>query len=148
MPHASRTGQKELRYRQGPGLFDPRLFGTCNRVAQTCAGAYTVDMAKKSSRRSSGARSSGRRQTSSSRTPAKAEKNPATLAARLRAAAGPITFREVGMRTGTHPENARRYLQGGSVGLKFFKNFCKVFDVSADWLLEGIGPRERSARKR
>lgn len=69
-----------------------------------------------------------------------------TLAGRLRAVAGPITFREVGQRTGTHPENARRYLQGGSVGLKFIKSFCREFNVSADWLLEGIGPMERKAR--
>ena len=67
-----------------------------------------------------------------------------TLAGRLRAVAGPMTFREVGEATGTHPENARRYLQGGSVGLKFLRNFCKAFNVRADWLLEGTGSQNRS----
>jgi len=77
------------------------------------------------------------------------KQSTSTLAGRLRDAAGSLTFREVGEKTGTHPENARRYLQGGSVGLKFFKNFCKAFNISGDWLLEGIGPRERSGgRKR
>jgi hypothetical protein len=73
-------------------------------------------------------------------------KDVAELAARLREVAGPITFREVGTMTGTHPENARRYLQGRTVGLRFFRNFCKVFNVNADWLLEGHGPKSRSGK--
>lgn len=64
----------------------------------------------------------------------------------MREIAGPVTFREVAQRTGTHPENARRYLSGGSVGLRFLRSFCKAYDASADWLLEGIGPRERRGR--
>lgn len=71
--------------------------------------------------------------------PAKAN----SLTGRLRAVAGDATFREVGQATGTHPENARRYLQGGSVGLKFLRNFCRSYNVSADWLLEGIGQQRR-----
>jgi hypothetical protein len=71
-----------------------------------------------------------------------------TLSGRLRAVAGPATFREVGQMTGTHPENARRYLQGGSVGLKFFKNFCNAYNVSADWLLEGTGSQNRAGKSR
>jgi helix-turn-helix protein len=69
---------------------------------------------------------------------------PATLAGRLRDVAGPLTFREVGELTGTHPENARRYLQGGSVSLNFVRNFCRAFGVSADWLLEGRGQKNRA----
>jgi len=66
-----------------------------------------------------------------------------TLTGRLRAVAGEATFREVGQKTGTHPENARRYLSGGSVGLRFLKNFCKAYKVRADWLLEGTGQQNR-----
>jgi hypothetical protein len=98
-------------------------------------------MAKKTSRRSS---TPAKRGPGRPRGGAAAKgRSTNSLAGRLRDAAGPLTFREVGEMTGTHPENARRYLQGGSVGLKFFKNFCKAFNISADWLLEGIGPRER-----
>lgn len=73
-------------------------------------------------------------------------RSPVSLAARLRAAAGPITFREVGAKTDTHPENARRYLQGGSVSVNFLRNFCRAFNVSADWLLEGKGQMNRKGR--
>jgi hypothetical protein len=99
-------------------------------------------MAKKS-RRSNPSR------TSTAARPGRPRSKPAggaradSLTGRLRAVAGNATFREVGQATGTHPENARRYLSGGSVGLKFLKNFAKAYKVRADWLLEGIGQQSR-----
>jgi hypothetical protein len=54
-----------------------------------------------------------------------------------------MTFREIGQLTNTHPENARRYMQGMAVSLGFIRNFCKAFNVSADWLLEGRGQMNR-----
>jgi hypothetical protein len=74
---------------------------------------------------------------------ARAGKSPPTLAGRLRSVTGPMTFREIGKLTLTHPENARRYMQGMAVSLGFFKNFCRAFNVSADWLLEGRGSMQR-----
>jgi len=104
-------------------------------------------MAKSKKRSKSSAKAPKSRAGKAKGKPAKktltANPKASTLAGRLRAVAGPMTFREVGLKTGTHPENARRYLQGGSVGLRFFKNFCKAFDVSADWLLEGTGQQAR-----
>jgi len=94
-----------------------------------------------------------RRTKLSSKSPAKGPGRPRkaaapkanTLSGRLRAVAGDATFQEVGKKTGSHPENARRYLSGGSVGLKFLKSFCNAYKVRADWLLEGTGEQRRSA---
>ena len=41
------------------------------------------------------------------------------------------------------PENARRYMQGMAVSLNFVRSFCRAFNVSADWLLEGRGSKDR-----
>lgn len=71
---------------------------------------------------------------------------PATLAGRMREVTGPATFAEIARRTGTHPENARRFLRGGSVTLGFFRSFCRAYGVRADWLLEGMGTKERRGR--
>jgi hypothetical protein len=66
----------------------------------------------------------------------------APVAARLRTAVGAATFKEVGTRTGTHPENARRYLSDGlpGEGMRFLRAFCKTYNVSADWVL-GTGQK-------
>jgi hypothetical protein len=52
---------------------------------------------------------------------ARAGKAPPSLAGRLRSVTGPMTFREIGGLTKTHPENARRYMQGMAVSLEFVR---------------------------
>lgn len=94
-------------------------------------------MAKKA-RRSAPSRKTARRGRKTAAAP-----KASTLAGRFRLVVGDATFREVGKATGTHPENARRYLSGGSVGLKFLRSFARAYNVSADWLLEGTGPQNR-----
>jgi hypothetical protein len=66
---------------------------------------------------------------------------------RMRTVVGPVTLKEIGVRTGTHPENARRYMSAGlpGEGLRFLRAFCKTYNVSADWVLEGKGSKTRRA---
>jgi hypothetical protein len=65
------------------------------------------------------------------------------LASRLQEVAGNQTYREIGEATSTHPENARRYMQMGTASVNFIQEFCRVYKVRADWLLEGTGQRSR-----
>ena len=57
------------------------------------------------------------------------------LAARLRAAAGQCSLREVADRTRANSETVRRYMRDGNPNAKFLARFCQEFSVSADWLL-------------
>lgn len=92
-------------------------------------------MAKKKRARKSGGGGRGRKSGGNDFAP--------ILAERLREVAGDLTYREVGERTGTHPENARRYMQNGTASVNFLRAFCKEFKVSADYLLEGTGSPKR-----
>lgn len=59
------------------------------------------------------------------------------------------TFREIGERTGCHPETVRRYLSGGSrLPVDFFAACCVEFDLDPDQLLIETSPRYVSIRIR
>lgn len=68
----------------------------------------------------------------------------AELAHRLRQAAGDLTYREVGRDTETDEDEVRRSLEDGDVTVDFLTNFCRAYNISTDWLLEGTGPQRRS----
>lgn len=78
---------------------------------------------------------------------ATAPATPGDLAARLRDAARPHTYRRIGLATGVHPHTARRYLDGDRPSVEFLAAFCRQFDVSADWLLTGRGQRNWSGMR-
>ena len=61
------------------------------------------------------------------------------VASRLRKVVRIATLREVGERTGTHPETVRRYLANGRASAHFLAALCRSFDVSPEWLLTGRG---------
>jgi len=67
----------------------------------------------------------------------------AELASRLREVAGDHTYKVIGKATGTHPENARRYMQLGTASAYFLECFAKAYKVNPGWLLDGKGQRAR-----
>ncbi len=71
---------------------------------------------------------------------------PEDLWQRMRTVTAGLSRREVGRRTRTHGETVRRYLKGTMPTVKFVIEFCRAFRVSSEWLLEGLGPRERARR--
>lgn len=63
-----------------------------------------------------------------------------SISSRLREACGDSSVAEVGERTGTHPETARRYLNGrSSPSIQFVLSVAEEFGVTCDWLLCGRG---------
>lgn len=50
------------------------------------------------------------------------------------------TYRQVSDQTGANPETVRRYMQGQAPSVEFVAALCRVFGISADWLLTGRGP--------
>ncbi len=72
--------------------------------------------------------------------------HPDDLWQRMRIVAAGLSRREVARRTHTHGETVRRYFKGTMPPVRFIIEFCRAFRVSSDWLLEGLGPRERARR--
>lgn len=70
---------------------------------------------------------------------------PRDLWERLRWAARGCSVREVARRTRMNPETVRRYMRGSVPTVWFVIEFCRAYGVSADWLLDGIGPVKRAA---
>jgi hypothetical protein len=68
------------------------------------------------------------------------------LAARMREVVGRATYKEIARATGTHPETVRRYFLAGRPSVSFLGAFCAAYRDSADWLLDGMGERQRDAR--
>lgn len=65
---------------------------------------------------------------------------PRSISSRLREACGDCSVAEVGERTGTHPETARRYLNGRSnPSIAFVLSVAEEFGVTCEWLLCGRG---------
>ncbi|MGD9691600.1 MAG: hypothetical protein AB7G17_02030 [Phycisphaerales bacterium] len=66
---------------------------------------------------------------------------------RLHTLLGHETYRVIGERTGFHPENVRRYMQGQTPPIQFIAAVCASTGASADWLLTGhIIPRAPEER--
>jgi hypothetical protein len=65
------------------------------------------------------------------------------LRARLNSETIHLTLREIGDRTATHPETVRRYLTNGTPSAMFLALFCRAFNLSAEWVLTGKGPRRK-----
>jgi transcriptional regulator with XRE-family HTH domain len=57
------------------------------------------------------------------------------------------TYRQVSDQTGTNAETVRRYLQGHAPSVEFVAALCRVFGISADWLLTGRGPMKAADLK-
>jgi hypothetical protein len=68
--------------------------------------------------------------------------------ARLNELRGPLTLREVARRTGTHPENVRRYLTTGALSLEFVAAAALALGATADWVLYGGSPSPRVRSRR
>ncbi|MEM1165736.1 MAG: hypothetical protein AAGI30_05530 [Planctomycetota bacterium] len=66
--------------------------------------------------------------------------NPEDVAQRLRSAIGPLSFVQIGRRTGFHPETVRRHLSGRGLSVEFLAVACREFGIDADWALLGRGP--------
>ena len=77
---------------------------------------------------------------------------PGSFAHRIAIAAPGLSFNAIERRTGINHETVRRHLRNGSPSIRFVIAFCKAFDVSADWLIRGLGPmrplRDRLAEMR
>ncbi len=65
---------------------------------------------------------------------------PSQIHQRLHTLLGDETYRSIGERTGHHPENVRRYMQGQVPPIQFLAAVCAATGASADWLLSGKGP--------
>ncbi len=63
---------------------------------------------------------------------------------RVAEAVGDLSYRQLGRLTDTHPETARRYMQGQAPSAVFLINLCREFGISAEWLLNGRGPMKLS----
>ncbi|MBX3389311.1 MAG: hypothetical protein KF691_07625 [Phycisphaeraceae bacterium] len=63
---------------------------------------------------------------------------------RLKSALGGQSCRAIGIRTSTHPETVRRYLSNGHPSIEFLIAVVRGFDISANWLLLGLGPPRQS----
>ncbi len=60
--------------------------------------------------------------------------------ARIRSVCAGRTFDEISAATGVHWETVRRQVRGISKpSTEFITSLCLAFDVSADWLLCGLG---------
>ncbi|MFG0275287.1 MAG: helix-turn-helix domain-containing protein [Phycisphaerales bacterium] len=55
-----------------------------------------------------------------------------------------LSFRELAECTGLNAETIRRYVRGADPSVAFIARLCEVFDLSAEWLLFGRGPRDRA----
>lgn len=64
----------------------------------------------------------------------------------MREVVGRATYKEIARVTSTHPETVRRYFLGGRPSVAFLGAFCAAYRVSADWLLDGMGERQRDIR--
>lgn len=65
------------------------------------------------------------------------------LHTRLRAAAGPRTYRQIAQLTGSNSETVRRYMLGQAPSVEFLSAFCTTLNLNAEWLLTGRGPMHR-----
>lgn len=59
-----------------------------------------------------------------------------------------MPYRSIGEMTSTHPETVRRYLLSGRPSVEFLGAVCEAFEVCAEWMLFGRGPRLRTAAAR
>lgn len=65
------------------------------------------------------------------------------LAGRLRTVLTGSSFAEIARKTGVSAESARRYWHGSLPTVEFLAAVCQEYDVSADWLLCGVGAASR-----
>ncbi len=65
------------------------------------------------------------------------------LAARLRSVLTGGSFADIARRTNVSAESARRYWHGNPPTVEFLAAVCGEYDVSADWLLCGVGAASR-----
>lgn len=63
---------------------------------------------------------------------------------RLNRVLGSQSCRAIGTRTSTNPETVRRYLTNGHPSIEFLIAVIRAYDISANWLLLGIGPPRQS----
>lgn len=62
------------------------------------------------------------------------------MVARLRSHLEQFTCKEIGRRTGYHPEYVRRYLRKDSPRTDFIISVVQSFDIDSRWLLLGPDP--------
>jgi len=65
------------------------------------------------------------------------------LTTRIRMVLSGYTFASVGRKTGFSAESVRRYMLGDRPPVNFLFAICQHYDVSADWLLCGLGAPSR-----
>lgn len=70
---------------------------------------------------------------------------PTTLHDRIGEVVRGLSFRELAELTGLNAETIRRYVRGAEPSVAFVTNLCDAFELSAEWLLHGRGPRDRGA---
>ena len=63
-------------------------------------------------------------------------------AERMRLAMGCERYAEIGRRTALPSESVRRYMTNGAPSLGFVAKVCEVWDLNANWVLFGLGPRQ------
>ncbi len=81
------------------------------------------------------------------RVPSPSDQWSAALHSRICKLCRPYAISQVALLTGTNPETARRYLRGlSSPSPEFLAALCEAFDVSADWVLRGIGTPHKGKR--
>ena len=68
---------------------------------------------------------------------------PSELHDRINSVVAGLSFREVAELTGLNAETIRRYVRGADPSVAFIARLCEVFELSAEWLLFGRGPRDR-----
>jgi hypothetical protein len=69
------------------------------------------------------------------------------LATRLRTVVAGRSLRQVGTATGCNWETVRRYLAGGRASGRFLAAFANAYELNAEWLLHGVGPKSRQSRQ-
>ena len=72
---------------------------------------------------------------------------PSDVARRFFEAAPGLNFNDLEAHTGVHHETVRRYLRKGEPSFRFLAAFCRAFDVSADWIITGLGSMRLSLRR-
>ncbi len=60
---------------------------------------------------------------------------------RIRQGTGIANYRELARATGCNAETVRRYMTVGVPNLGFIMAVCKSWNISANWVLFGVGPQ-------
>jgi hypothetical protein len=75
------------------------------------------------------------------------EADQSEITRRIADVLGETSYRQAAEITGVSHETIRRMVLGSNIGLGAVAAFCRGFEVSAEWLLFGTGPRRRKRRR-